>query len=163
MHVKSSRESFGFSMNRQCDILSGLMAEARPITIDEACSLRYLLFGNLKKTFTSGWTEQSFHFRSVPPYGFFQKRPGPCGVLAAVQAFVIYELLYGPSRIKADSGIIKLTQNEKRDALARALTSILWQAGDGTNALVAIRSRRIVLNAPPTTDILEPDGILEYV
>ncbi|GBN22830.1 hypothetical protein AVEN_27893-1, partial [Araneus ventricosus] len=30
---------------------------------------------------------------------------GPCGVLAAVQASVIYELLYGPSHIRADSGM----------------------------------------------------------
>ncbi|GFX25997.1 putative ubiquitin carboxyl-terminal hydrolase MINDY-4 [Trichonephila clavipes] len=57
-----------------CDVLSSFMAEKRPITIDEACALRLLLFGNTMNSFGVAWTEQSFHFRCVPPYGFIQKR-----------------------------------------------------------------------------------------
>ncbi|XP_055937493.1 probable ubiquitin carboxyl-terminal hydrolase MINDY-4 isoform X1 [Argiope bruennichi] len=163
MNVRSSNGSTSRLINNPCGILAGLMAEERPITIDEACALRYLLFGSLKKSFSNAWTEQSFHFRSVPPYGFIQKKAGPCGVLAAVQAHVICELLYGVSRINADSGIVKLTLSEKREALARAMTSILWQAGENKRAIVAKKHNRIVLNSSAVSDILEPDGILEYL
>ncbi|GIY10397.1 hypothetical protein CEXT_216541 [Caerostris extrusa] len=68
-----------------CDILSGFMAEERPITIDEACALRHLLL-----------------------------EAGPCGVLAGVQAHVILELLFGVSHIDTNSGISKLKPAEKK-------------------------------------------------
>ncbi|GFQ74677.1 probable ubiquitin carboxyl-terminal hydrolase MINDY-4 [Trichonephila clavata] len=145
-----------------CDVLSSFMAEKRPITIDEACALRLLLFGNTMNSFGVAWTEQSFHFRCVPPYGFIQKRAGPCGVLAAVQAFVIYELLFGVSCIDAKLGISKLKSREKKEALARALTYILWQAGDDERAVVAIKHNDIVFDASTATNILEFDGIIEY-
>ncbi|GFU31112.1 probable ubiquitin carboxyl-terminal hydrolase MINDY-4 [Nephila pilipes] len=126
-------------------------------------ALRLLLFGNTLNSFGVAWTEQSFHFRCVPPYGFIQKRAGPCGVLAAVQAFVLYELLFGVSCIDAKLGIAKLKSREKREALARALTYILWQAGDDERAVVALKNNDIVLDLSSATTVLELDGIIEYL
>ncbi|GFT58764.1 probable ubiquitin carboxyl-terminal hydrolase MINDY-4 [Nephila pilipes] len=163
MNVKSTEESASHFYNIPCDILSSVRAEERSITMDEACALRLLLFGNTRNSFSAAWTEQGFHFRSVPPYGFIQKKAGPCGVLAAVQAYVIYELLFGISHVDASFGLLRLKSSQKVEALARALASILWQAGDSERAIVAMKRNNAVESTSTSSAVLEIDGILEHL
>ncbi|GFS54853.1 probable ubiquitin carboxyl-terminal hydrolase MINDY-4 [Trichonephila clavipes] len=163
MSNKSTEASSSHFINVSCDLLSSVRAEERFITVDEACALRHLLFGNTMNSFTEAWTEQGFHFRSVPSYGFIQKKAGPCGVLAAVQAHVIYELLFGYSHIDAEFGVPKLKSGEKVEALARALASILWQAGDNEKAVVAMKRNGADLSSSRASTILGVDGVIEHL
>ena len=58
--------------------------------------LRSLLFGNLNQTFTDEWKNQSFTFCDLAKlkFGIVQKKGGPCGVLAAIQAYILQDLLF---------------------------------------------------------------------
>ncbi|KFM63320.1 Protein FAM188B, partial [Stegodyphus mimosarum] len=146
------------------NMLSCILGEDRPITVDEACDLRLLLFGNTVDTFGTEWTEQSFHFRRRPlSYGLRQKKPGPCGVLAAVQAHVLYELLFSSTAVTLDSGLLRPKAVERKEALARALTSILWQAGRKKEAVIAVKCNKIVFDSSITSNILRADGMIEYL
>ncbi|XP_035232593.1 probable ubiquitin carboxyl-terminal hydrolase MINDY-4 [Stegodyphus dumicola] len=146
------------------NMLSCILGEDRPITVDEACDLRLLLFGNTVDTFGTEWTEQSFHFRRRPlSYGLRQKKPGPCGVLAAVQAHVLYELLFGSAAVTLDSGLLRPKAVEQKEALARALTSILWQAGRKKEVVIAVKWNKIVFDSSITSNILRADGMIEYL
>ena len=49
------------------------------------------MFGDRSKSFNDAWREQGFYFCNVDGlrYGLVQAEGGPCGVLAAVQAFIL--------------------------------------------------------------------------
>ena len=59
--------------------------------------MRNLLFGSLTQSFCDEWKTQSFGFNDYAKikFGIVQKKGGPCGVLASVQAYVLYELIFG--------------------------------------------------------------------
>uniref|UniRef100_A0A674IS03 Ubiquitin carboxyl-terminal hydrolase MINDY n=1 Tax=Terrapene triunguis TaxID=2587831 RepID=A0A674IS03_9SAUR len=61
--------------------------------------IKNLLFGSSLCCFSEEWKIQNFTFNSIPQlkYGIIQKKGGPCGVLAAVQACVLQQLLFGDS------------------------------------------------------------------
>lgn len=64
----------------------------RAITESEALGVRELLFGDCSKMFNEAWREQGFYFCEGVDglgYGLIQAEGGPCGVLAAVQAFLL--------------------------------------------------------------------------
>lgn len=66
-----------------------------PVTIETAVELRKILFRSTSRSFNAEWIKQGFHF-SVHPlllYGLIQDKGGPCGLLAAVQAYVLKFLL----------------------------------------------------------------------
>ena len=67
-----------------------------PITLELAIELKQLLFGNANRDFPAGWKSQALEFndRDSLKFGLVQHRGGPCGVLAAVQAFVIKYLAF---------------------------------------------------------------------
>lgn len=71
--------------------------KSTPIDFETAKSLRTLLFGNLATTFSEDWKMQNFGFCDYAKlkYGIVQKKGGPCGVLASVQAHVLLELIFG--------------------------------------------------------------------
>lgn len=54
------------------------------------------MFGNLSQVFTTEWSTQSFTFCDIAKlkFGLVQKKGGPCGVIASVQAYVLLELLF---------------------------------------------------------------------
>lgn len=143
--------------------ISCLVTEERPITVDEACALRLLLFGTTTDSFSPGWTQQGFQFKSFPPYSLHQKHSGPCGVVATVQAYVIYELLFGYSRLVLDEGYLRPEIAERREALARAVANILWQASNKETVLLARKCNTQVLAESVMSAVLEGDGLLEYV
>jgi len=76
--------------------------------------------------------KQGFFFNSKPglAYGLVQKEGGPCGVLAAVQAYVLESSYDGSS--------FQLTPSRSQQVkhLANALSNILWQAGGGRRAVL---------------------------
>ncbi|CAN0584442.1 unnamed protein product, partial [Ectocarpus sp. 12 AP-2014] len=61
------------------------------VTEVQANGVRELVFGNPSKRFNDAWREQGFFFcgEEFLRYGLVQVEGGPCGVLAAVQAFLL--------------------------------------------------------------------------
>ena len=78
-------------------------------------SLRQLILGNTVH-FPRAWEEQGFFPNPSIPYGIMQNEGGPCGVLAAVQGFILRFLIHEEVSKSFD------------EALARTLASICWQA-----------------------------------
>lgn len=61
------------------------------VTEAEANGVRDLVMGNASESFNDAWREQGFYFCGIDGlrYGLVQAEGGPCGVLAAVQAFLL--------------------------------------------------------------------------
>uniref|UniRef100_H2V814 Ubiquitin carboxyl-terminal hydrolase MINDY n=1 Tax=Takifugu rubripes TaxID=31033 RepID=H2V814_TAKRU len=130
----------------------GLMAG--PVTktslLSFCCSLspqelKAVLLGSCVKCFPLEWRSQAFTFSEMHDlrYGIVQKKGGPCGVLASVQAFVLKMLLFEcPHGI--DTGLQKLrpSNTTRTKCLVKAAAEILWRAGEERRATVVINSGR---------------------
>jgi len=77
--------------------LSSSMSGGKSIEMEEAVALKELLLGNARKVYPDGWIGQAFTFQDDISFGLVQKRGGPCGVLAVVQAFILKYLLFTKS------------------------------------------------------------------
>lgn len=104
--------------------------------------------------FGEEWASQGFTFTksNAVPYGLLQKKGGPCGVLAAVQAYMIKELLWPKGATQdANPGDLQVDVPRRNAALTRALAFILWQAGD---------SKEVVVANPTGVNVTRSDGHL---
>lgn len=121
------------------------LIDARPITLQTAINLKTLIFGSATQCFNDEWRYQSLVFCDLPKlqYGIVQKKGGPCGVLAAVQACVLQELLFGDCKIPLKR-FGDPTHEERSQALATALAKIFWRAGENKTAVVTIGSGKAV-------------------
>ena len=74
--------------------------KGKPLSEDTAIALKTLVLGSANQTLPSGWSKQSFLFQSPfsdddekspagCSFGLVQNSGGPCGILAAVQAFTL--------------------------------------------------------------------------
>ncbi|OWF43742.1 probable ubiquitin carboxyl-terminal hydrolase MINDY-4 isoform X2 [Mizuhopecten yessoensis] len=117
------------------------LVAARPITLQTAVNLKTLIFGSANQNFNDEWRYQSFTFCDLPSlkFGFVQKKGGPCGVLAAVQACVLVEMLFGDCKIPTNR-FSDPTIEERSGCLASALAQILWRAGESRTAVVVLPS-----------------------
>ncbi|CAI9586239.1 unnamed protein product [Staurois parvus] len=107
-----------------------VQVEGRPLDLQQAVELKNLLFGSPLRCFSEEWKIQSFTFSNIEhlKYGFVQKKGGPCGVLAAVQACLLKHLLFG-----RDSDIrwaLRPSDTLRTSCLYTAIADILWRAGD---------------------------------
>ncbi|KAM5156845.1 putative ubiquitin carboxyl-terminal hydrolase MINDY-4 [Mantella aurantiaca] len=132
--------------------------EERPIDLQQAVELKNLLFGSPLRCFSEEWKIQSFTFCNTEhlKYGFVQKKGGPCGVLAAVQACLLKNLLFGK-----DSDIrwaLHPSDIVRTNCLYRAIADILWRAGDCKQAVVTLSSGRQQFTPAGK---YKADGILE--
>lgn len=121
------------------------LIDARPITLQTAINLKTLIFGSATQCFNDEWRYQSLVFCDLPKlqYGIVQKKGGPCGVLAAIQACVLQELLFGDCKIPLKR-FGDPTHEERSEALATALAKIFWRAGENKTAVVTIGSGKAV-------------------
>lgn len=79
---------------------------ATPLDEGTLFSLRELLFGDLATANPEDvrrWYNQEFAFAEEEgaTFGLKQRSGGPCGVLAAVQGYVLYRLVFGDDISKA--------------------------------------------------------------
>lgn len=135
-----------------------VQADGRPIDLQQAVELKNLLFGSPLRCFSEEWKIQSFTFCNIEDlkYGFVQKKGGPCGVLAAVQACLLQNLLFG-----RDSDIrwaLRPSDIDRTNCLYRAIADILWRAGDCKQAVVCLSSGRQQFTPAGK---YKADGILE--
>lgn len=111
----------------------------RQLANEDLKAIRKLLFGDENKYFPPAWIKYGLKFKYFPPYGLEQIKSGPCGVIASVAAHIIDELLYGSTRIILKDGLLRPTCVERKIALSKALTQIIWRARSGCEAIVAIK------------------------
>ncbi|CAN0505460.1 unnamed protein product, partial [Ectocarpus sp. 8 AP-2014] len=107
------------------------------VTELQANGVRELVFGNPSKRFNDAWREQGFFFcgEEFLRYGLVQAEGGPCGVLAAVQAFVLEDMIFGDCA-GCDWRNPKKPQRER--SLTSALSTIIWRAGDGNTGAFSV-------------------------
>ncbi|XP_050736680.1 probable ubiquitin carboxyl-terminal hydrolase MINDY-4 isoform X2 [Eriocheir sinensis] len=121
---------------------AGKETAGRPITLEEATELRNLLTGSPAQPLSTEWLTQNFKQNTNPnlSYGIVQKKGGPCGVLACVQAYMMKCLIFGTTIAPTTSPVSPLrpSQREWLWALAVAVTEILWKAGQGEKAILAM-------------------------
>ncbi|XP_015667888.2 probable ubiquitin carboxyl-terminal hydrolase MINDY-4 [Protobothrops mucrosquamatus] len=112
--------------------------------------------------FNEEWKIQSFTFSENPQlkYGIVQKKGGPCGVLAAVQAHVLQHLIFGDSSRNNTVRCLWPSDAERIQCLVLALAGILWRAG-GNDKVVVTLSTGIQQFTPAGK--YKPDGILEML
>jgi hypothetical protein len=115
-----------------------------PIDFEIATTLRLLIFGSMNKIFNDEWKYQSFKFSDYVKlkYGLVQKRGGPCGVMASVQAYFLIELLFSHSN-QISPELFDVTKRERSKLLAQALAKLLWKCGEENNeAIVCVPTQR---------------------
>ncbi|KAG7332784.1 hypothetical protein KOW79_004618 [Hemibagrus wyckioides] len=132
----------------------------RPMDQKTATALKEMIFGSPAACFSEEWRCQSFSFSSRPAlrYGIVQKKGGPCGVLAAVQAAVLQKLLF--EGISSDALSERLSDSVRTKCLTDAVAGILWRAADRKNVTVAINSGRSHFTP---MGCYRSDGILEMI
>ncbi|XP_070817819.1 probable ubiquitin carboxyl-terminal hydrolase MINDY-4 [Chaetodon trifascialis] len=116
-----------------------------PMDQHTATKLKAVLLGSTLNCFSVEWRNQGFTFSETHDlrYGIVQKKGGPCGVLASIQAFVLKKLLF--ENIKSsDTGLQRLrpSNTTRRECLVLAAAEILWRAGEEKQATIAINSGR---------------------
>ena len=116
--------------------LSSPYMGGKPMEVEEAVALKTLLLGSATKAYPDGWLGQAFTFNDTDDglrFGLVQKRGGPCGVLAVVEAFILKNLLFpicsdgNSDRGGAGAGGLRPSQGQREKALVDALTHILTQ------------------------------------
>ncbi|KAI7798025.1 putative protein FAM188B, partial [Triplophysa rosa] len=139
-----------------------LSLDRTPMDQRTATALKEILFGSPMACFTEEWKQQNLTFSGIPglKYGIVQKKGGPCGILAAVQACVLQKLLFEESSNDASYERLQVSEIARTKCLSRALADILWRAGDMKRATVAINTGR---NLFTPAGRYKSDGILEMV
>ncbi|KAF2368051.1 protein of unknown function DUF4205 [Trinorchestia longiramus] len=133
------------------DEMSGLVIGPRltssepagvPITLEIASDLRKILTGNPASPLPLEWMTQNFQCNLKPnlSYGLVQKKGGPCGVLACIQAHMMKCLMFGSlaSPHTSPASPLRPSSSEWGWALTVALTEIIWRAGSGQHAVIAL-------------------------
>uniref|UniRef100_A0A8D0G8E5 Ubiquitin carboxyl-terminal hydrolase MINDY n=1 Tax=Sphenodon punctatus TaxID=8508 RepID=A0A8D0G8E5_SPHPU len=124
-------------------IVRGMMAGPTASSHEE---IKTVLFGSGLCCFSDEWKMQSFTFNDMPPlkYGIVQKKGGPCGVLAAVQACVLQHLIFGDSNRNGETRCLHPSEAHRTKCLALAIATILWRAGSHKEAVVALYVRGFI-------------------
>ncbi|NXT49998.1 MINY4 hydrolase, partial [Pluvianellus socialis] len=133
---------------------------SKAIDISLAKELKNLLFGSSLGCFSEEWKIQSFTFNNTPQlkYGIVQKKGGPCGVLAAVQACVLQQLIFADANRNKDTRCLQPSEVHRTKCLTMAIADILWRAGGNEKAIVALPSGRQQFTP---VGKYKADGILE--
>ncbi|XP_063323137.1 probable ubiquitin carboxyl-terminal hydrolase MINDY-4 isoform X2 [Pelmatolapia mariae] len=161
-------EDYDDDLRELCDApLRGTLPEhslaGHPMDQRTATELKTLLLGSSLNCFNIEWRNQGFTFSDTHDlrYGIVQRKGGPCGVLASVQAFVLKKLLF-ESTESCTVGLQRLRPSNsiRRKCLVLALAEILWRAGEEKQATVAINSgRNQFIPARP----YRSEGVLEKI
>ncbi|KAL3831767.1 hypothetical protein ACJMK2_023474 [Sinanodonta woodiana] len=113
--------------------------DSKPIDVQTATELKTLVFGSALQNFSDEWRLQSFCFCDMPglKFGIVQKKGGPCGVLASVQACMLQELLFSKNKVPI-TRYGDPNNEERSSALATGLSKIFWRAGQKKQAVVTL-------------------------
>ncbi|XP_018615460.2 probable ubiquitin carboxyl-terminal hydrolase MINDY-4 isoform X1 [Scleropages formosus] len=141
---------------------TSLNVSSHPINHKTAIALKEVLFGSPLSCFSDEWKTQSFTFSDTPQvrYGIIQKKGGPCGVLASVQACVLQKLLFEDTSSASEHERLQPSRTLRRRCLLTSLVEILWRAGGNKRAAVAVSSGRKHFTPVGRYKV---DGVLETI
>jgi hypothetical protein len=136
----------------------GIHFSPRHITLAQFNRIKEFMFagGGATEDDMRRWFNQGFEFCDDPNFGLRQGHGGPCGVLAAVQAEIIKELIFdneitnrGPNRLPQPRA------NEVKQCLVSACSRILGRAaGGGRIYIVDCPNLLLSLNSHPQDLVL---------
>lgn len=128
----------------------------KELSMEEANQLFSMVFGgSVSKEILAQWTNQGIRFSPDPEtsMGLVQHEGGPCGVLAAIQGFVLKYLLFVPEEssnhasksqqrsYKHESVTLEnfasLPEDTRKRALVRSMEEILFRCGSNKKAVIA--------------------------
>ncbi|XP_051930355.1 probable ubiquitin carboxyl-terminal hydrolase MINDY-4 [Hippocampus zosterae] len=135
----------------------------RPMDQHTASELKSVLLGSSLKCFTAEWRNQGFTFSETHDlrYGMVQKKGGPCGVLASIQAFFLKKLLFeNMDSSNARLQRLRPTNATRRKCLVLAVAEVLWRASEEKQATVAINSGRMLFTP---SGHYKSEGVLEKI
>ncbi|GAB4845137.1 hypothetical protein Ancab_038541 [Ancistrocladus abbreviatus] len=136
----------------------------KDLSVAEANQLFSMVFGgNPSKEILAHWTNQGIRFSPDPEtsMGLVQHEGGPCGVLAAIEAFILKYILFQPeesrnygsrtprnssSRILSKSedamsiAFTSLSEDTRKRALVRSMGEILFRCGNNKRVVIATLS-----------------------
>ncbi|XP_071949981.1 inactive ubiquitin carboxyl-terminal hydrolase MINDY-4B-like [Antedon mediterranea] len=125
----------------------------QPVALETAAKLRDCLFGNRMWSFSPEWKNDSFQFQAIDsafPYGLWTTEDGTRNVIICVQAFIMKNLLFRDEPTKHVMGVkasqgqpsqadkLKPFEQQRCDALIKAISDMLWQAGEEKRAIVVL-------------------------
>ncbi|XP_061365889.1 uncharacterized protein LOC133309169 [Gastrolobium bilobum] len=139
------------------------VGKSEELPLEEANELFVVVFGNeVSKGILVQWSNQGIRFSSDPEtsMGLVQHEGGPCGVLAAIQAFVLKYILFFRDDLKdvlgtpqnrdlsmlfksqsvPSNNFSSLTESVKVSALVRSMGEILFMCGSNERAVIATLS-----------------------
>ncbi|KAI7997172.1 Ubiquitin carboxyl-terminal hydrolase MINDY-3 [Camellia lanceoleosa] len=157
----------------------------KELSLAEANQLFLMVFGSaVTRDILAQWSNQGIRFSSDPEtsMGLVQHEGGPCGVLAAIQAFVLKYLLFFPEElgkattnmpsnlgsrrssksecIAPDDLFASLADDRKSRALVRSMGEILFLCGNNRSAVIATLSI-LDLNIEGVEDSLKDEVIVK--
>ena len=136
-----------------------------PIKVEEAVEIKMLLFNDPRRVFPDAWKKQGLYFtkKARLGYGLVQRAGGPCGVIAAMNAYVLADLLHSSSKAairEGGSSWQEPSPGSQEESLLAAMSSVLFAASNGSGRCVVCLPTTQVLYR---TSAYAPDGITERV
>jgi hypothetical protein len=102
--------------------------------------LNKLVFGR-KAIFSPEW-HQGLHFcdNEDMRFGLIQRKGGPCGVIAPIQAFLLVELLFSSPPLGGSNAekLLNPSDDRRRESLCKVLAEMLWMIGELKRACVVL-------------------------
>ncbi|XP_033099943.1 inactive ubiquitin carboxyl-terminal hydrolase MINDY-4B-like [Anneissia japonica] len=116
----------------------------QPVCFETAAKLRDCLFGNRLWSFSPEWKQDSFQFQAIDsafPYGLWTTEDSTRNVIICVQAYIMKNLLFLDEPQVQTVGVtasgqpsqtekLKPFEQQRCDALIKAISDMLWQAGE---------------------------------
>ncbi|KAJ7969827.1 hypothetical protein O6P43_008107 [Quillaja saponaria] len=154
----------------------------KELSLGEATQLFFMVFGGeVSKDILAQWSNQGIRFSRDPEttMGLVQHEGGPCGVLAAIQAFVLKYILFFRDELAQgvpitpqswgarklcqsqpvpSDNVSSFTEDAKARALVRSMGEILFLCGSNTRAVIATLS--VVGNGIECSEGNEKDKII---
>lgn len=159
-NVSSSSEASSSKVDKCVPVVKEEKNSGEELSSEQAQQLFSMVFGNeVSKGILAQWSNQGIRFSpdEETSMGLVQHEGGPCGVLAAIQAFVLKYLLFFPQelvkgvsktptkpvskRLGNQDGVTNifgsLTEDIKSRALVRSMGEILFLCGSNNSATIA--------------------------
>ncbi|KVH99614.1 ubiquitin carboxyl-terminal hydrolase MINDY-3 isoform X2 [Cynara cardunculus var. scolymus] len=160
-NVSSSSEASASKVDKCAPVAKKERCWGEELSSEEAQQLFSMVFGNeVSKGILAQWSNQGIRFSpdEETSMGLVQHEGGPCGVLAAIQAFVLKYLLFFPQelvKVVSNTPMVSvsrrlqetrdsvsnifgsLTEETKSRALVRSMAEILFLCGSNSSATIA--------------------------
>ncbi|GMI90574.1 hypothetical protein like AT1G43690 [Hibiscus trionum] len=157
-------DSGGDLVKKYMEIEAKEVSLGNELSEEEAYQLFFMVFGSgVSKDILAQWSNQGIRFSPDPETSMIlvQHEGGPCGVLAAIQAFILKHLLFFPDELVkagqsmpqnlssrrlsknqyvASNNFAAFTEDAKTRALVISMGEILFLCGNNKRAVIATLS-----------------------